>query len=181
MELSHTEKKRLEEEKKMAAEAEPEPDWFGDSIRVYEKRLNTIKENYDSAKELLDTMVEKLKEEKERNIAMIEKYRKFPAIQSDIIEMNVGGQFFSTLRTTVTKKVRKIKPIGPKDEFYESNIIEAILNGFVEPTKDKGDHLFIDRNPKYFGYILDYLRLANTKVRYVRIKKIVFKSIIFNN
>lgn len=163
--MSILEKQRLEEEKRLAAEAEPEPDWFGDSLREYEERLNTIKENYDSAKKLLDVMVDKLKEEKERNVKMIEKYQKFPSIQSDIVEMNVGGQIFSTLRTTITKKVKKLNPSGPKDEFYESNIIEAILNGFIEPTKDKNEHLFIDRNPKLFGYILDYLRLANTKVR----------------
>lgn len=163
--MNQAEKQRLEEEKRMAAEAEPEPDWFNENLREYEEKLNTIKENYDSAKTLLDAMVEKLKEEKERNLGMIEKYQRFPSIQSDIVELNVGGQFFSTLRATITKKVRKVNPSGPKDEYYDSNIIEAILNGFIEPTKDKGDHLFIDRNPKLFGYILDYLRLANTKVK----------------
>lgn len=164
MELSPVDKQRLEEEKRLAAENE-EADWFHDSLQEYEERLNTIKENYDSAKKLLDVMVDKLKDEKERNVKMIEKYQRFPSIKSDIVEMNVGGQLFSTLRSTITKKVRKINSNGSKDEVYDSNIIEAILNGFVEPTKDKGDHLFIDRNPKLFGYILDYLRLANTKVK----------------
>lgn len=162
--MNALDKQRLEEEKRLAAESD-DVDWFNDSLREYEERLSTIKENYDSAKKLLDGMVEKLKDEKERNIKMIEKYQRFPSIQSDIVEMNVGGQLFSTLRTTITKKVRKIKSTGAKDEFYDSNIIEAILNGFVEPTKDKSDHLFIDRNPKLFGFILDYLRLANTKVK----------------
>lgn len=141
-------------------------DWFNESLKDYEDKLTAIKANYDEAKVLLDNMVDRLKEERDNTAKMIEKYQRYPTIQSDIVEMNVGGHFFSTLRATITKKVKKPKSSTGKDEYYDSNIIEAILNGFIEPTKDKGEHLFIDRNPKLFGFILDYLRLANTQIRY---------------
>jgi hypothetical protein len=94
---------------------------------------------------------------------MLTKYRKYPVIQSDIVDFNVGGQLFSTLKSTVTKKIKKPIQNNPEeDEFYETNMLEAVLEGYVEAVYDKEKRVFIDRSPKLFGYILDYLRMANT-------------------
>ena len=37
------------------------------------------------------------------------------------------------------------------------------MNGYIEIKYDENKAIFIDRNPKYFGYILDYLRMAGTE------------------
>lgn len=40
---------------------------------------------------------------------------------------------------------------------------KGILNGYIDIKYDESESIFIDRDPKYFGYILDYLRLANSE------------------
>ena len=37
------------------------------------------------------------------------------------------------------------------------------MNGYIEIKYDENKAIFIDRNPKHFGYILDYLRMANNE------------------
>ena len=37
------------------------------------------------------------------------------------------------------------------------------MNGYIDIKYDENKAIFIDRNPKYFGYILDYLRMAGTE------------------
>ena len=39
----------------------------------------------------------------------------------------------------------------------------GILNGYIKAKYDENKAIFIDRNPKYFGCILDYLRMAGTE------------------
>ncbi|RNA15586.1 BTB POZ domain-containing KCTD21 [Brachionus plicatilis] len=45
-------------------------------------------------------------------------------------------------------------------------MFESLVDGFVKPKYDENKAIFIDRNPKYFGCILDYLRMANTDFEY---------------
>jgi hypothetical protein len=78
------------------------------------------------------------------------------AIQTDIVKFNVGGTLFSTLKTTITKKIKKKFNQG---EFYENNLLEDLLTKKSRSTYDyENNAIFIDRNPKYFNFILDYLR-----------------------
>ena len=57
-----------------------------------------------------------------------------------IAKLNIGGTIFLTFKTTLAK------------------IQSEILGKF-----DRTDTVFIDRNPHYFSYVLDYLRSATSE------------------
>ena len=64
----------------------------------------------------------------------------------EIVKLNVGGKQFATLKSTLLK--------------HENSYFAYVLN-----SKDKSDviydenkAIFIDRNPKYFEFIIEYLR-----------------------
>jgi hypothetical protein len=42
--------------------------------------------------------------------------------------------------------------------YYEPHLLELMMIGIVKVVKDPTGAIFINRNPKYFEYILDYLR-----------------------
>jgi len=63
---------------------------------------------------------------------------------SDIINLNVGGQRFSTSRQTLT---------GIPDTFFS-----ALLSGRISSQKDETGAIFIDRDPELFRVILNFLR-----------------------
>lgn len=66
---------------------------------------------------------------------------------NDIVTINVGGKLFTTRKSTLTS--------------YSSSILCAILNGKHTVSYDKDGNIFIDRDPKLFEYILNYLRDPN--------------------
>lgn len=75
---------------------------------------------------------------------------------TDIIKLNVGGYVFTTLKSTL------LKPIC--DFISEQSLLTHFINdtksfGHKEPKIDENGALFIDRNPEFFKYILDYLRM----------------------
>ena len=63
---------------------------------------------------------------------------------SEIITLNVGGQLFDTTRHTL---------LSINDTFFT-----VLLSGRIPSYKDKNGALFIDRDPKLFAIILNYLR-----------------------
>jgi hypothetical protein len=79
--------------------------------------------------------------------------------EDSIVRFNVGGQIFSTSKLNITQKIRK----PANNDYYEDNQLTRILNGTCEDAKfDKENQaIFIDRNPKYFSYIIDFLRSIN--------------------
>jgi hypothetical protein len=78
-----------------------------------------------------------------------------------ILHFNIGGQYFSTFRSTIAKRIRKTKtPSNSNDEYYDPNLLQEFLYGDRFAYYDDRKALFIDRNPKYFNHILDFLRLA---------------------
>lgn len=133
-------------------------DSFNEVLNSFEDKLSLLNDDFVALKKSGRSLVEKVISEKEQNQKMIESFKKFESIQSDIVRLNVGGQLFSTLKSTLTKKIK-----NESGQFYNPNLFEALVNGFVQPKYDENQALFIDRNPKYFAYILDYLRLANTE------------------
>ncbi|CAF2079937.1 unnamed protein product [Rotaria magnacalcarata] len=62
----------------------------------------------------------------------------------DIINLNVGGQRFSTSRQTLT--------------WISDSFFTAMLNGLISTNRDDQGYIFIDRDPKLFSIILNYLR-----------------------
>lgn len=64
---------------------------------------------------------------------------------SSFIILNVGGTTFATTRTTLTS-------IHENDQTYFAKIL------ITDTLKDLNGFIFIDRSPKYFEHILNYLR-----------------------
>ena len=62
----------------------------------------------------------------------------------DILHLNVGGEIFPTTKATLCFK--------PKSK------LAKMVRGETEQLFDKDGNLFIDQDPKYFPYILQYLR-----------------------
>lgn len=77
--------------------------------------------------------------------------------EREIVKLNVGGQIFQTTRKTLTKKIKNAK---------RPHLLEEYLIGTSKPILDSEDLIFIDRNPQYFNYILDYLRMADTEYEF---------------
>ena len=67
-----------------------------------------------------------------------------PLHSADIINLNVGGQRFSTSRQTLT--------------WIPDSFFTAMLNGLISTNRDEQGYIFIDRDPKLFSTILNYLR-----------------------
>ncbi|CAF0772404.1 unnamed protein product [Brachionus calyciflorus] len=67
-----------------------------------------------------------------------------PVFTSDIVNLNVGGQKFSTSRQTLCSVA---------DSFFSS-----LLSGRIASCRDEQGYIFIDRDPKYFSIILNFLR-----------------------
>lgn len=62
-----------------------------------------------------------------------------------IVELNVGGTFFTTIRSTLCRD--------------PSSMLACMFSGDMTPsTKDKEGRFFIDRSGEHFGTILAYLR-----------------------
>ena len=64
----------------------------------------------------------------------------------DFIQLNVGGQKFTTTRSTLCQ--------------VEGSLLAAMFSGrWEDPVeRDQDGVVFLDFNPEYFGWILDYLR-----------------------
>ena len=111
-----------------------------------EMKLNNLNTDFDETKEILNTMNNYLMHDK-----AVEKMKKlavkYETINSDIIKINVGGTYFSTLKATLEKKIKK-----NKDEYYEPHLLQSIVSGMVKIIYDETKAIFLDRNPKYFGY-----------------------------
>ena len=64
----------------------------------------------------------------------------------EIVKLNVGGHLFATLKSTLLK--------------HENSYFADILNNKnkSDVIYDENKAIFIDRNPKYFEFIIEYLR-----------------------
>lgn len=61
-----------------------------------------------------------------------------------VITINVGGQLFTTLVSTLVRA---------------SPFFQNLFSGnFIKPITDDKGYIFIDRDPKYFNIILNYIR-----------------------
>uniref|UniRef100_A0A6B2LU85 BTB domain-containing protein n=1 Tax=Arcella intermedia TaxID=1963864 RepID=A0A6B2LU85_9EUKA len=68
---------------------------------------------------------------------------KFHEEQLSWIKLDVGGQFFKTSKSTLTK---------------EESFFSKLLSGIYKIEKDEGGSIMIDRDGTHFGLILNYLR-----------------------
>eukprot|EP00033_Pygsuia_biforma_P003511 GCRY01003844.1.p1 GENE.GCRY01003844.1~~GCRY01003844.1.p1 ORF type:complete len:240 (+),score=44.21 GCRY01003844.1:191-910(+) len=66
----------------------------------------------------------------------------------EIIHLNVGGKLFSTTISTLRSE--------------KNTMLDAMFSGRMPLRKDENGRYFIDRNGKWFSYVLDYLRDLNS-------------------
>lgn len=68
-----------------------------------------------------------------------------PKFNNDnIVTLNVGGQRFSTSKSTLTS--------------IPNTFFTSLLSGRINSVQDDSEAIFIDRDPKLFRRILNYLR-----------------------
>ena len=65
-------------------------------------------------------------------------------VKSRYIKLNVGGSLYQTTLSTLSNG---------------DTMLKAMFSGRLDVVKDRHDYYLIDRDGKYFGYILNYLRL----------------------
>ncbi|XP_052897122.1 SH3KBP1-binding protein 1 [Anopheles moucheti] len=84
----------------------------------------------------------------------------------DIVHLNVGGTRFSTSRQTLT---------WVPDTFFTS-----LLNGRISSLRDETDAIFIDRDPKLFSLVLNYLRTKEIDIKSVDIRVLRHEAEFYN-
>lgn len=129
-----------------------------DMVKTLDERVKQIQD----VRRLVCAIQDQLKLQRVDFLNLVESAKKFSVLDPncDIVSFNVGGTRFSTLKSTITKRVRKQD--GQEDELYEENLLSALVNGYANVKLDETKAIFIDRSPKYFELIIDYLRKANT-------------------
>ena len=109
---------------------------FDDLVKRFRAEFNEIVEKERAN---LKAEVEALNAEKQRMQAV-------KVSDDDIVNLNVGGQKFTTTRATLCQ--------------VEGSLLATMFNGRWEDRvkRDKDGVVFFDFNSEYFGWILDYLR-----------------------
>lgn len=72
-------------------------------------------------------------------------------LSGDIIHLNVGGTRFATSRQTLT---------WVPDSFFTS-----MLSGRISSLRDETGAIFVDRDPKMFSLILNFMRTKDIDLR----------------
>ena len=76
---------------------------------------------------------------------------KMNSVEGEIINLNVGGQKFSTSKSTLT--------------WIPDSFFSCLLSGRISSIKDGGGAYFIDRDPEAFVPILNFLRTRDFSLR----------------
>ena len=97
-------------------------------------------------KEIIKGERAKLKAELDEYNAEKQKMKAIEVNDDDIISLNVGGQKFTTTRSTLCQ--------------VEGSLLTIMFSGRWERglKRDQDGAVFFDFNPQYFNYILEYLR-----------------------
>ena len=125
-------------------------DQFQESLKFENEVLTQIKMAYMK-------LVEMLPEEDRMRVKIKNIVKNIKSDEAEIVKINVGGSIFYTLRSTLTGKIKKENG----DEYYETHLLHGLCD---ESEENNGQIPFIDRDPTYFNYILDYLRDPNEEL-----------------
>ena len=135
---------------------------FNKLFKEYEAKVDQANQTYKDLSEIMKKINKFLVNDRE-NLYKIESMMvKYKKNESEIVKFNVGGTTFSTHKTTVNKKI--VKPDTNGNEFYEPNLLQGLISGIIDVNYDEDNKtIFIDRDPKYFNFILNYLRSADSE------------------
>ncbi|XP_053945190.1 SH3KBP1-binding protein 1 [Anastrepha ludens] len=84
------------------------------------------------------------------------------AHSGDLVNLNVGGQRFSTSRQTLT--------------WIPDTFFTALLSGRISSLRDETGAIFIDRDPTLFSIILNYLRTKDIDIKNCEIRALRHES-----
>ncbi|CAB4022801.1 SH3KBP1-binding 1, partial [Paramuricea clavata] len=109
---------------------------FDELVKRFKEEFNTIIQGERA----------KMKAEVEQYNAEKKRMKPFEVSDDDIILLNVGGQKFTSTRSTLCQ--------------VEGSLLATMFSGRWEDglKRDEDGAVFLDVNPQYFSYILDYLR-----------------------
>lgn len=128
-------------------------------IASFQRKTSEIAEAQSDVKEILDTLNTFFINQQQDYEKINQMIKKLNIGDSDIVKFNVGGKIFSTYISTLTRKIKKHN----SDEFYEPHLLQGLVSGVTDVNLDEYKAIFIDRNPKYFSYVLDFLRVISTE------------------
>ena len=114
-----------------------------DLLSKFDDLVKRFKEQF---KEIVEDERAKMKAEIEAYQAEKQRMKAVDVSDDDIIHLNVGGQKFTSTRSTLCQ--------------VEGSLLATMFSGRWEDSvkRDEDGAVFFDVNPQYFGYILDYLR-----------------------
>lgn len=116
------------------------------ALHEAKKELDEIEQELGKQIDALQSKEAQFEEEHADLIELKRKLSQF-ATSSARVKLDIGGTRFVTTRQTLCK---------------ESSMLSAMLNFNVEPDEDGA--YFIDRNPKYFEFLLEYLRSGQVEL-----------------
>ena len=113
---------------------------FDNLVKIHTERFT------QEFNEIIEVERAKLKAELDEYNAEKQKMKAIDVSGDDIISLNVGGQKFTTTRSTLCQ--------------VEGSLLSSMFSGRWEDSlkRDQDGAVFFDFNPDYFNYILKYLR-----------------------
>ena len=133
---------------------------FDQLLGEYDTKVKQLNQINTEVARLLESMHTILLRDQETASKLEAMMKKYTVVDSEVIDFNIGGTLFSILKSDLTKKI--VKPFTNGHEFYGPNLFQGLLSGLVDVKYDRNKAIFINRDPKYFSHILNYLRMANT-------------------
>lgn len=128
--------------------------------------INDLDRKIKEFKRTFEQIQKYLSQQQEQNEKLTCMMKNYNIVDSEIVKFNVGGKIFSTYKSTLTKRIKKQDSSGGGgecEEYYEPNLLEGLISGICDVSVDENKAIFIDRNPQYFNYILDYLRCCSSQ------------------
>jgi len=121
---------------------------------------------FDTERTLLELETKKLRKERKKFESMKKKLQQEYGTDAKIARLNVGGTYMDTLTSTLTK--------------VEGSMLQAMFSGYHPILRDENGRAFIDRNPKIFELVLDYLRTGTMPaVKEPTVKKAFENELIY--
>ncbi len=104
----------------------------------------------------MEKKLQEIKEEQNKLDVLTNKVKQVSPLVKDVVKLNVGGKKFATSRDNLLK---------------EPSFFTGLLSANFAVERDEKGAIFIDRNPKYFQFILDYLRNEKIDLKLIDAKE----------
>jgi len=94
--------------------------------KEFENNCELTEKNSSETRKKSKELNDKLNKEKKENDQVLHLFKKYKPIDTNIIKLNVGGTLFSTLKSTLIKKIRD----HSMGDFYQPSIFEGKFSHF---------------------------------------------------